>query len=74
MTWTKLRIELRQRFGSHFGFYNDKYRSGIRRIKIETHQPQEFYSYIKEIAPELDVKIYVAHPGAEPLVTIHYNK
>ena len=74
MTWDKLRIELRQRFGSHFGFYNDKYRSGIRRIKIETHQPQEFYLYIKEIAPELDINLYKPYPGSRNRVTIHYNK
>jgi hypothetical protein len=74
MTWDKLRIKLREQFGRTFSFYNDKYKSGVRRIKIGTYYPYKFLAYIKEIAPELDVKIYVAYPGAEPLVTIHYNK
>ena len=74
MTWIELRPKLREQFGNNFSFYNDKYKSGVRRIKIGTYYPYKFLSYIKEIVPELDVKIYVAHPGAEPRVTIHYNK
>ena len=74
MIWTELRLKLREQFGRMFSFYNDKYKSGKRRIKIGTYYPYKFLSYIKEIAPELDVKIWVPYPGAEPLVTIHYNK
>ena len=74
MNWTKLRPKLREQFGNYFSFYNDKYRSGKRRIKIGYQYPYKMLSYIKEIAPELDVKTWVPHPGAEPLVTIHYNK
>jgi hypothetical protein len=74
MTWTELRPKLQEQFGKTFSFYNDKYRSGKRRIKIGYRYPYKFLSYIKKIAPELDAKIYVEYPGAEPLVTIHYNK
>jgi hypothetical protein len=74
MTWTELRPKLRGQFGNNFSFYNDKYKSGKRRIKISTSHPHKFISYIKEIAPELDVKVWIPYPGAVLLVTIHYNK
>jgi hypothetical protein len=74
MTWIELRPKLRGQFGNYFSFFNDRYRSGKRRIKIGYQYPYKMLSYIKEIAPELDVKTWVEHPGATPKVTIHYNK
>jgi len=69
MNWTELRIELRQRFVDNFSFYNDKYKSGKRRIKIGYGYPQNMVDYIKTIAPELDAKHYETYT-----LTIHYNK
>lgn len=69
MTWTKLRPILREQFGNSFSFYNDKYKSGKRRIKINMGDTQNLIGYIKEIAPELDVKRYKMYT-----TTIHYNK
>ena len=68
MNWISLRIKLREHFGNNFNFYNDKYRSGKRRIKIRTSNPNSILAYIKQIAPELDAKLYTGYS-----VTIHYN-
>jgi hypothetical protein len=69
MTWTKLRPMLREQFGNSFSFFNDKYKSGKRRIKIGVGDTQDVIGYIKSIAPELDVKQYKMYT-----ITIHYNK
>ena len=69
MTWTELRPKLQEQFGRTFSFYNDRYKSGKRRIKISYGYPQNIIAYIKQIAPELDVKQYTYTD-----VTIHYNK
>ena len=69
MTWAKLRPKLRGQFGNYFSFYNDKYRSGKRRIKISTAYPQDMITYVKQISPELDIKQWNTYS-----ITIHYNK
>jgi hypothetical protein len=69
MTWIELRPKLQEQFGRTFSFYNDKYKSGKRRIKISYGYPQNMIDYIKEIAPELDTKHYRTYT-----LTIHYNK
>ena len=79
MNWTELRPLLRTKFGQDFTFYNDTYRSGTRRIKICTYNdplPCDMLSYIKSVAPELDVKIYNEdniYGGSRTRVTIHYR-
>ena len=70
MNWIELRPVLREKFGSEFNFYNDKYRSGVRRIKICCSNPSDMCSYIKRLCPELDVKLFGSIMGVN--VTIHY--
>jgi hypothetical protein len=69
MNWIELRPKLQEQFGRTFSFYNDKYKSGIRRIKISYAYPQNIIDYVKTIAPELDTKHYGTYT-----LTIHYNK
>ena len=77
MNWTELRPLLRIKFGKDFGFYNDLYKSGTRRIKIYTHNPEGIYSYIKGLNLQLDVNYYKETPifCRIPItrVTIHYR-
>ena len=69
MNWFELRPLLREKFGSDFGFYNDVYRSGIRRIKIVNADRKEMINFIKEVAPNLNVNYY-----GNFYITIHYDK
>ena len=74
MNWKELRPVLRKKFGENFGFYNDLYKSGTRRIKIETSNPSDMCFYIKALSPELDVKLYNGTTGkGRAKVTIHYK-
>jgi hypothetical protein len=76
MNWTELRPVLREKFGKDFTFYNDVYRSGTRRIKIDCVNPYEICIFIKELCPELDAKIYKSQyrgSGIRTRVTIHYR-
>ncbi len=58
MNWTELRPKLREQYGNRFGFYNDKYRSGIRRIKIRCNgiDGDEMKQFILEQDPTLNVE------------------
>ena len=76
MNWTELRPVLREKFGRDFYFYNDVYRSGVRRIKIGSTNPDEICDFIKVLCPELDTKIYKSQyrgSGIRTRVTIHYR-
>lgn len=52
MNWTQLRPLLREQYGNKFGFYNDKYRSGKRRIKIRCNGVNQ--SVMKQFILEQD--------------------
>jgi hypothetical protein len=77
MNWKELRPVLRKEFGRDFYFYNDQYKSGTRRIKIRTMEPQTMVEFLNTNYPELDAKIYVAQEGwiayNRKSVTIHYR-
>lgn len=73
MNWKELRPMLRKKFGNDFYFYNDLYRSGIRRIKICTSKFSDMYSYIKCLDPKIDVNLFNNHETTETSVTIHYR-
>ncbi len=76
MNWKTLRPLLRQEFGQNFGFYNDLYKSGTRRIKIRTDKQDvdKIFNYIKNISPELNVNIYEETVFLHTFnsITIHY--
>jgi hypothetical protein len=77
MNWKTLRPLLRQEFGQNFGFYNDLYKSGNRRIKIRTDikDVDKIFNYIKSICPELNVNIYEETVFLHNFnsITIHYR-
>ena len=77
MNWKTLRPLLRQEFGQNFGFYNDLYKSGTRRIKIRTDIKDVYtvFNYIKNTCPELDVNIYEKNVFLYSFnsITIHYR-
>jgi hypothetical protein len=75
MNWKTLRPLLRQEFGQNFGFYNDLYKSGTRRIKIRTHNVEDIYNFIKNISPELNLNIYneTVYNHNFNSITIHYR-
>jgi hypothetical protein len=77
MNWKTLRPLLRQEFGQNFGFYNDLYKSGTRRIKIRTDKQDvdKVFNYIKNTCPELNVNIYeeVVFLHGFNSITIHYR-
>jgi hypothetical protein len=77
MNWKTLRPLLRQEFGQNFGFYNDLYKSGTRRIKIRTDKQDvdKIFNYIKNTCPELNVNIYkeVVFLHGFNSITIHYR-
>jgi hypothetical protein len=58
MNWTELRPKLRKHYGNRIGFYNDKYRSGTRRVKIYGVDPNEMKQFIHEQDPNLNVSDY----------------
>ena len=60
MIWSELRVKLREKFGNEFTFYNDKYRSGKRRIKISCNRVNrdEMKQFILEQNSSLDVNEY----------------
>jgi hypothetical protein len=74
MNWIELRPILREQFGHTFHFYNDKYKSGNRRVKIRCYsmgdkRKQEMYDLIKNLDVNIDVNFYKNHN-----ITIHYKK
>lgn len=77
MNWKTLRPLLRQEFGQNFGFYNDLYKSGTRRIKIRTDKQDvdKVFNYIKNTCPELNVNIYEENVFLYSFnsITIHYR-
>ena len=77
MNWKTLRPLLRQEFGQNFGFYNDLYKSGTRRIKIRTDKQDvdKIFNYINSICPELNVNIYEETVFLHNFnsITIHYR-
>ena len=75
MNWKELRPLLRLEFGNEFSFYNDLYKSGIRRIKIHTSTPNEMLAFIKTLSPELDTKLFIGDSAwsRSQKVTIHYR-
>ena len=77
MNWKTLRPLLRQNFGQNFGFYNDLYKSGTRRIKIRTDikDVDKIFNFIKNISPELNVNIYEETVFLYTFnsITIHYK-
>ena len=58
MNWTELRPLLRKQYGDKFNFFNDKYRSGKRRVKIYGVDPNEMKQFIHEQDPNLNVSDY----------------
>jgi len=77
MNWKTLRPLLRQEFGQNFGFYNDLYKSGTRRIKIRTDikDVDKIFNYIKTTCPELNCNIYneETYMVNYNSITIHYR-
>jgi len=69
MNWNELRQKLRDEYGNYFTFYNDKYRSGKRRIKINCSfiGVKEMKQFILEQDSSLDVNEYGGY-----YVTIHF--
>ena len=80
MNWTELKTKLREQYGNTFGFYNDKYRSGTRRIKIRCNglDQTEMKQFILKQDPNLNVNKYWWHPYgsscAVECITIHFNE
>ena len=80
MNWTQLRPKLREQYGNKFGFYNDKYRSGKRRIKIRYNgvDSNELKQFILKQDPNLDVNDYDWKQGMSygvvKCVTVHFSE
>ena len=58
MNWTELRPLLRKQYGDRIGFFNDKHRSGKRRVKIYGVDPNEMKQFIREQDSSLEVNDY----------------
>jgi len=78
MNWTQLRLKLRKEFGNQFGFYNDKYRSGVRRVKIYGMDLKELKQFILKQDPNLNVNDYNwrHYSGVYTMkcITIHFSE
>lgn len=70
--WKELRPVLRESFGKDFYFYNDKYKSGKRRIKICTTEPEKMCTFINALFPFTDCKLWNDSRKGK-MVTIYYN-
>lgn len=70
MNWQQLRPILRERYGDTFSFYNDKYRSGKRRIKIGyTYDAKDMLKFIIRLDSTIKVKRHDYHT-----ITIHFDE
>jgi hypothetical protein len=58
MNWTELRPLLRKQYGDKINFFNDKYRSGTRRIKIYGVDPNKIKRFIRKQDSNLIVNDY----------------
>ena len=78
MNWTQLRVKLRKEFGNQFGFYNDKYRSGVRRVKIYGMDLKELKQFILKQDSSLNVNDYDWKQdwscSTMKCVTIHFSE
>jgi hypothetical protein len=76
MNWIQLRLKLRKEFGNQFGFYNDKYRSGIRRVKIYGMDLNELKQFILKQDSSLNVNDYNWLRRGRPVnvITIHFSE
>jgi hypothetical protein len=78
MNWTELRPKLRKEFGNQFGFFNDKYRSGTRRVKIYGVSQDELKKFILKQDVSLNVNDYDWKQdwscSTTKCVTIHFNE
>jgi hypothetical protein len=72
MNWTQLRVKLRKEFGNQFGFYNDKYRSGVRRVKIYGMDLKELKQFIREQDSNLNVSDY--NWGTVKCVVVNFSE
>ena len=76
MNWIQLRLKLRKEFGNQFGFYNDKYRSGTRRVKIYGMDLNELKQFILKQDSNLNVNDYNWLRRGRPVnvITIHFSE
>jgi hypothetical protein len=78
MNWTELRPKLREQYGDKISFFNDKYRSGTRRIKIYGVDPNKIKRFIRKqdsnlIVNDYDWKQYWSC-SITKCVTIHFSE
>jgi hypothetical protein len=78
MNWTELRPLLRKHYGDKISFFNDKYRSGTRRVKIYGMDPNKIKRFIRKQDPNLIVNDYDWMYGGGirtiKCVTIHFSE
>ena len=79
MNWIQLRLKLRKEFGNQFGFYNDKRRNGVRRVKIYgTIDRTELKQFILKQDSSLNVNDYnwKHYSGVYIMkcITIHFSE
>jgi hypothetical protein len=78
MNWTELRVKLRQQYGNKIGFFNDKYRSGKRRVKIYgSVDNKTLKRFIRKQDSSIEIHDYDWTPGSScgviKSVVVYFN-